>query len=63
VSRCRAQGEIRFGLDRNPTAHAVRTVMEEFLLTIRVLGWGRPEAMAYSELRAALKADGNSEQS
>ena len=45
------EGEIRYGLAKhpNPTLHAA---IESFLTRIRVLPWGRDEAVAYGELRA-----------
>jgi len=54
------EAEIRYGLARNPNAHALRAAMEGFLARIRMLTWGRDEAKAYGELRAKLEAAGRS---
>jgi len=54
------EGEIRYGLARNPAAQAMRLLMEEFLAKITVLPWTRQEAMTYGELRAELRAAGKS---
>ena len=52
------EAEIRYGLARNPGAHALRAAMEGFLARMKVLSWGRDEARAYGELRAKLEAAG-----
>jgi tRNA(fMet)-specific endonuclease VapC len=52
------EAEIRYGLERNPAAHALRAAMEGFLTKINILAWGRPEAKAYGELRASLESAG-----
>lgn len=45
------EGEIRYGLAKLPSS-ALHAAIENFLTRIRVLPWGRDEAVAYGELRA-----------
>jgi len=49
------EGEILYGLARNPGAHAA---LGGFLRKMKVLPWGRAEAKVYGELRARLEAAG-----
>ena len=51
--------EIKYGLARRPEATALRSLMEAFLASIRVLRWGVDEADAYGTVRAALEKQGN----
>jgi tRNA(fMet)-specific endonuclease VapC len=52
------EAEIRYGLAKRPVTEGVLAAIEGFLLKIRVLSWGREEARAYGDLRAALEASG-----
>lgn len=52
------EAEIKYGLAKRPEATGLRTLMEGFLASIRVLTWGRDEAEAYGLLRAKLEAAG-----
>jgi len=52
------EAEIKYGLAKRPEATGLRTLMEGFLASIRVLTWGRDEADAYGLLRAKLEAAG-----
>ncbi len=52
------EAEIKYGLAKRPEATGLRTLMEGFLASIRVLTWGRDEADAYGPLRAKLEAAG-----
>ena len=52
------EGEILYGLARNPGAHAVHAALGGFLRKMKVLPWGRAEAKVYGELRARLEAAG-----
>ena len=52
------EGEIRYGLAKRPEATALRERMEWFLAAVKVLPWGREEAMAYGALRAKLELSG-----
>ena len=51
-------GEIKYGLARRPEATALRSLMEAFLASIRVLRWGVDEADAYGTVRATLEKQG-----
>ncbi len=51
-------GEIQFGTAKNPAAHALRSLMEEFLAKIEILPWTRQEAKVYGTLREELRASG-----
>ncbi len=53
------EGEIQYGLAKNPKATALRSTVEGFVAKIQVLPWGREEAQAYGELRAKQEAAGN----
>ena len=52
------EGEIRYGLAKNPAANAFRLLMEEFLAKLQTLPWGTAEAATYSALRAEMRAAG-----
>ncbi len=52
------EAEIRYGLAKRPEATALRSLMDGFLASIRVLAWGREEAEVYGSLRARLERDG-----
>ena len=52
------EGEIRYGMAKNPTARAFRLIMEEFLAKIETLPWGTEAATTYGSLRAELRAAG-----
>ena len=51
------EGEIRYGLAKNPSAR-LRSVLDGFLNKLRILPWGRDEAIAYGDLRAKLEHAG-----
>ncbi len=51
------EGEIRYGLAKNPSAR-LRSVLDGFLNKLRILPWGRDEAIAYGDLRAKLERAG-----
>ena len=51
-------GEIKYGLAKKPEATALRSLMEAFLASIRVLRWGTDEADAYGTVRAMLEKKG-----
>lgn len=52
------EAEIKYGLAKRPAAARLRTLMEAFLASIRVLSWGRDAADAYGALRARLESSG-----
>jgi tRNA(fMet)-specific endonuclease VapC len=52
------EAEIRYGLARRPDATTLAALIEAFLASIRVLSWGRDEARAYGQVRAALESRG-----
>ena len=52
------EAEIRYGLAKRPEATALRSLMDGFLASIRVLAWGREEAEVYGGLRARLERHG-----
>ncbi len=52
------EGEIQYGLAKTPNAHVLQTSLETFFARIRVLPWGREEALAYGALRSKLEASG-----
>ena len=51
-------GEIKYGLAKRPEATALRSLMEAFLASIRVLRWGADEADAYGTVEATLEKQG-----
>ena len=51
-------GEIKYGLAKKPEATALRSLMEAFLASIRVLRWGADEADAYGTVKAKLEKQG-----
>jgi tRNA(fMet)-specific endonuclease VapC len=51
------EGEIRYGLAKNPNAH-LSVVLDGFLNKLRILPWGRDEAVAYGDLRVKLERSG-----
>jgi tRNA(fMet)-specific endonuclease VapC len=50
-------GEIRYGLAKTPGA-CIRTVVDGFLNKLRILPWGRDEAVVYGDLRMKLERAG-----
>lgn len=52
------EAEIRYGLAKRPKATEFRSLMDSFLTRVRILPWGRDEAVAYGSLRAKLEASG-----
>jgi tRNA(fMet)-specific endonuclease VapC len=52
------EAELQYGLARNPDATVLRSAVEGFLTKIRVLPWGREEALAYGGLRAKQESTG-----
>ena len=51
------EGELWYGLAKNPHSRT-RTVLDDFLNRLRVLPWGRDEAVVYGELRAQMERTG-----
>jgi tRNA(fMet)-specific endonuclease VapC len=54
------EAEIRYGLAKRPEATALKTLMDGFLASIKVLSWGRDEADTYGRVRAKLEKNGMS---
>ena len=54
------EAELQHGINKNPSATALRAAVGGFLGRIKVLPWGRPEAKAYGELRAEMEIRGKS---
>jgi tRNA(fMet)-specific endonuclease VapC len=52
------EGEILYGLAKNPNATVLRAAVEGFFAKIQILPWGREEATAYGDLRASQEAAG-----
>lgn len=52
------EGELRFGLERVQGGGRLRAALEEILVGIRILPWGRPEAAVYGRFRAHQEAIG-----
>lgn len=52
------EAELRYGLAKRPSAHALRAAIEALLFKLRILPWGSREAAAYGGLRARLEAAG-----
>lgn len=52
------EGELRFGLARNPAAVKLRKAIEGFLSIITVLPWGSEAARSYGVMRAKMTAAG-----
>ena len=50
--------EIRYGLAKKPDATTLKSLMDAFLASVRVLPWGREEAEAYGRVRAKLEKNG-----
>ena len=51
-------GEIKYGFAKRPEATALRSLMEAFLISIRVLRWGADEADAYGTVKVTLEKQG-----
>jgi tRNA(fMet)-specific endonuclease VapC len=51
------EGELYYGLAKN-TSPRLRGVLDGFLNKLRVLPWGRDEAVVYGDLRAKLEREG-----
>ncbi len=54
------EGELRFGVERRPEATLLRTLVNDFLLTITILPWDSAAARCYGTVRAGLEAEGKS---
>jgi len=52
------EAEIRYGLAKRPEATALRERMEWFISAVKVLPWGRDEAIVYGAIRARLESLG-----
>ncbi len=50
--------EIRYGLAKKPDATALRSLMDGFLASIKILSWGTAEAEMYGLVRATLEKKG-----
>lgn len=52
------EGELLFGLAKNPTAKQLAMVVHEFLIRVDVIPWDRVAAGRYGELRATMQKKG-----
>jgi tRNA(fMet)-specific endonuclease VapC len=52
------EGELSYGLSRNPAATRLRVIVEEFLLRVTILPWDSDAARQYGQLRAMLEHGG-----
>ena len=52
------EGELSYGLARNPEAVRLRTLVDEFLLRVTILPWDSDAAQHYGEVRASLERIG-----
>jgi tRNA(fMet)-specific endonuclease VapC len=52
------EGELRFGLAKNPNAVKLRKAVESFLAVITVLPWDSAAARSYGVMRAKMAAAG-----
>jgi tRNA(fMet)-specific endonuclease VapC len=52
------EGELRYGVARQPAATKLRQIVEEFLLRVTVLPWDSEAAKRYGHLRADLEQMG-----
>ena len=52
------EAELRYGLAKRPSAHALRAAVEGLLFKLRILPWDREEALAYGALRSRLESAG-----
>jgi tRNA(fMet)-specific endonuclease VapC len=46
------EAELLYGIVKRPNAATLRVALEELLLRLQILPWGREESIAYSKLRA-----------
>jgi tRNA(fMet)-specific endonuclease VapC len=53
-----SEGEIQYGLAKRPKETAFRSLMDEFLASVRILPWDRDEAYTYGLVRAKLQKAG-----
>ena len=51
------ESELLYGLAKNPNPR-LRGVLDGFLNKLRILPWGRDEALVYGDLRAKLEREG-----
>jgi len=49
------EGELRYGVARRPDATKLKKIVEEFLLSVRVLPWDSDVAKVYGDFRADLE--------
>lgn len=52
------QAELLFGVKRKPGAFKLASLVDEFLLRVRILPWSSDAALAYADLRADLERRG-----
>lgn len=52
------EGELRYGVARRPDATKLRQIVEQFLLSVRVLPWDSDVARVYGNFRADLERVG-----
>jgi tRNA(fMet)-specific endonuclease VapC len=52
------EGELRFGIARQPAATRLHALIEDFFLRVTILPWDSEAAQQYGLLRAALERDG-----
>jgi tRNA(fMet)-specific endonuclease VapC len=52
------EGELRYGLARNPKGTRLQRIVDEFLARVSILTWDSSAAAQYGRLRAALERRG-----
>ena len=52
------EAELRFGVERIPTASHLQSAVEEFLLHVEILPWHSAAARRYAKLRSTLEDSG-----
>ncbi len=52
------EGELRFGVFRNPQATNLKRIVDEFLVRIDILPWDSLAAASYAQLRSSLEVSG-----
>jgi tRNA(fMet)-specific endonuclease VapC len=52
------EGELRFGIARQPAATRLHALIEDFFLRVAILPWDSEAAQHYGQLRASLERDG-----
>ena len=52
------EGELRYGVARQPAAKRLQQIVDEFLIRVNILPWDSAAAREYGQLRAALEQTG-----